>query len=187
MLLDFEVKSCSRLCAATQRTLEPGDVYFSVLLTEQGELVRHDYGADAWQGEPEECLGWWRSRVPTKEGSTPKLAPTDVMLNLFATLADRPADEEFRYLLGLLLLRRRVLKRQDSFLNDAGREVLMLSCPRRNEVLELVVAEPDAEQAQLLQQRMIDLLYGDEEISEPAEDYTVEKEEQPQSHEEHGE
>ena len=167
MLLDFEVKSCSRSCATTERTLEPGDVYFSVLQTDQGELARYDYGAEAWQGAPEDCLGWWRSRIPTKEGGTLKLAPTDVMLNLFATLADRTADEEFRYLLGLLLLRRRVLKRDDSFVNESGQEVLMLNCPRRNEVSELTVTEPDAEQAKLLQQRMIDLLYGDEEISEP--------------------
>jgi hypothetical protein len=167
MLLDFEVKSCSRRCDATERSLESGDVYFSVLQMKEGELVRHDYGAESWQGAPADNLGWWRSRIPTKKGGSPKLAPTDVMLNLFATLASRPADEEFRYLLGLLLLRRRVLKRDDSYQNESGREVLLLNCARRNEVSELIVAEPDADEAKHLQQRMVDLLYGDEVISEP--------------------
>ena len=167
MLLDFEVKSFSRSCAATERNLEPGDVYFSFLKAEQGELLRFDYRAEAWQGAPEDCLGWWRSRIPTKEGGAPTLAPPEVMLNLFVTLADRPDDEEFRYLLGLLLLRRRVLKRDDSFQNDAGREVLLVNCSRRKEVWELLVAEPAADQAQQLQQRMIDLLYGDEVLPNP--------------------
>lgn len=167
MLLDFEVKSCSRQCAATQRKLEPGDVYFSVIHAQPAELVRRDYCVEAWEGPPEDSLGWWRSRIPTKEGAAPQLAPTDVMLNLFATLADRPEEQEFRYLLGLLLLRRRVLRRDDSHEDASGREILNLYCPRRSERSELVVAEPDAPLAALLQQRMIDLLYGDAEPAEP--------------------
>jgi hypothetical protein len=158
MLLEFDVRSCSRRCSSTERELEPGDVYFSVLEAAGAELVRHDYSVEAWEGEPEECVGWWRSRVPAKEGSKPKLAPTDVMLNLFVALDSRPEDESFRYLLGLLLLRRRALRRDDSQMTDEGREVLTLFCPRRDETFELIVADPDAAQTQLLQQRLIDLL-----------------------------
>jgi len=117
---------------------------------------------EAWPGPPEDCLGWWRSQVPTKDDTKPKLAPTEVMLNLFAALAERAEDQEFRYLLGLLLLRRRVLRRDDTKQDGNGREVLVLFCRRRDTQFELVVAEPNAEQAKLLQQRMIDLLYGDE-------------------------
>ncbi len=161
MLLDFDVRSCSRRCAETGDELKPGDVYFSVLDEQTGELIRRDFCVQAWQGPPEECLGWWRSRVPTSGDNKPRLAPSDVMLNLYATLAGRSDDEQFRYLLGLLLLRRRVIRREGSQTDDQGREVLSLFCPRRNEQSDLVVAEPDAEQAKQIQQRMIDLLYGD--------------------------
>jgi hypothetical protein len=161
MLLEFDVRSCSRRCSSTERELEPGDVYFSVLEAAGAELVRHDYSVEAWEGEPEECVGWWRSRVPAKEGSKPKLAPTDVMLNLFVALDNRSQDKPFRYLLGLLLLRRRALRRDDSHVTEEGHEVLTLFCPRRDETFELIVADPDAAQTQQLQQRMIDLLYGD--------------------------
>ena len=66
MLLDFEVRTCSRLCAETGKALDPGEVYFSVLEVEETETVRRDYGAESWQGPPERSLGWWRSRVPVK-------------------------------------------------------------------------------------------------------------------------
>ncbi|MCA9231534.1 MAG: hypothetical protein KDA57_12860 [Planctomycetales bacterium] len=140
--------------------MQPGEVYFSVLELRGEEFLRHDYCVEAWQGPPEDCLGWWRSQLPTNEGAAPKLAPTEVMLNLFAALEDRPEDQEFRYLLGLLLLRRRVLRRDDTMRGKADREVLVLHCPRRDEQYELVVVEPTAEQAKQLQQRMVDLLYG---------------------------
>ncbi len=168
MLLDFEVRTCSRLCAQTGKTLAPGEVYFSVLAIppkedESGEetgTVRRDYGAESWQGPPKGCLGWWRSRVPVKDAK-PKLAPAEVMLNLFTALDKKPEDAQFRYLLGLLLIRRRVLRRDESIKNEAGQEVLVLFAPRRDQRYELVVDQPNQEQAEQIQQRMIDLLYGD--------------------------
>ncbi len=161
MLLDFEIRSCSRQCAKTGKEMSPGDVYFSVLQIEASEFVRRDYCAEAWQAPTDDCVGWWRSRVPTGNDSKPKLAPAEVMLNLFAALGDRPADEEFRYLLGLLLLRRRFLRHDDARRDQDDREVLVLHCPRRSEAFELVVAEPDDQSSVALQQRIVDLLYGD--------------------------
>lgn len=161
MFLELEIKNCSRICAATSRAINPGEVYFSVLEASAHDFVRHDYSVEAWTGPPEQCVGWWRSRVPTKEDNQPRLAPTDVMLNLFEALAERPAETEFRYLLGLLLLRRRVLRRDDSRRDDQLREVLQLHCPSRNKDYDLVVAEPIAARAVQLQQQMINLLYGD--------------------------
>ena len=160
MLLDFVVRNCSRSCAQSGKALEAGEVYFSVLVAEGAETVRRDYSAQSWQGVPEESLGWWRSRVPVKD-EKPKLAPTDVMLNLFIALADKPADVQFRYLLGLLLIRRRVLHREDSIRNPAEQEVLVLFCSRRDEQYEMLVSEPNQKEATQIQQRMIDLLYGD--------------------------
>ena len=168
MLLEFDVRSCSRRCASTERTLEPGDYYFSVLVAEGAELIRRDYSVEAWEGGPEDCIGWWRSRVPTKDDTKPKLAPIDVMLNLFTALDGRVEEEPFRYLLGLLLLRHRALRRDETIRNNDGREVLRLFCPRRDEQFELVVAEPEAEGIGRLQQRMIDLLYGDGESELPS-------------------
>ena len=169
MLLEFEVRNCSRQCSKTERELQPGDAYFSVLTEEGTELVRTDFCAEAWEGAPEECVGWWRSRVPTKHDNKPKLAPTDVMLNLFGTLADRPEDAGFRYLLGLMLLRKRALRREDSRSDDAGLEMLQLHCPRRNENYQMTVVPLDAEQIETLQQRMIDLLYSENETPDQPE------------------
>jgi hypothetical protein len=95
------------------------------------------------------------------DSSKPKLAPQDVLLNLFAELADRPHEAEFRYVLGLLLMRRRILKLEDSR-RESDDEVLVLECPRRNEQFELRVATPDPSRMEALQERIVELLYGGE-------------------------
>jgi hypothetical protein len=160
MLLDFELKACGRTCAATARPLNPGETYFSVLEATPQDFLRRDYCVEAWQGPPEDCVGWWRSRIPTKNDSQPQLAPTDVMLNLFEALEHRPEQMEFRYLLGLMLLRRRIIRRDEASRDDQGREVLSVHCQRRAKDYELVVAEPAADQATKLQEQMLNLLYG---------------------------
>lgn len=158
--LGFELRNCSRSCATTARTLNAGEVYFSVLEAAAHEFVRRDYCVAAWQGPPRDCIAWWRSRIPSKDDNQPRLAPTDVMLNLFEALEDRPQEAEFRYLLGLLLLRRKVVRHEDSQKDDQGREVISLHCQKRQKEYKLLVANPPADQALKLQQQMFDLLYG---------------------------
>ena len=160
MLLDIEVTHCSRTCAVSGRTLAPREAYFSTLHIDNGVTVRRDYAADQWRGPADGVIAWWKARVPESE-SKPKLAPQDVLLNLFTELAERPHEAEFRYVLGLLLVRRRILK-FDETRHDAAGEVMLLDCPRRNEQYELLVAAPDPERTEQLQQRMVELLYGSE-------------------------
>ena len=160
MMMDIEIKGCSRSCATTARTFNPGEVYFSVLEEAANDFIRRDYAVEAWQGPPEICVAWWRSRIPTKDDHQPRLAPTDVMLNLFEALEDRPQEAEFRYLLGLLLLRRKIVRHDDSHKDDQGREVITVHCQKRQKDYELLVAHPAADLAAKLQQQMFDLLYG---------------------------
>ncbi|MEM8947487.1 MAG: hypothetical protein AAGD11_20100 [Planctomycetota bacterium] len=162
MLFDFEVRACTRVCAESGNALQPGSAYFSVLALHDNEVVRSDYAVESWQGPPKQHLGWWRSRMPEKV-DRPKLAPAEVMLNLFVSLAECPAEQQFRYVLGLLLMRKKTLRRVGSSIEE-GRHILLIDNPKTNDQYELVVDEPDGEAAEQIQQKMIDLLYGDGEF-----------------------
>jgi hypothetical protein len=161
MFVDFEVTHCSRQCAASGRTLAPGETYFSTLHIEAGRSVRRDCSAEEWRGAPEGAIAWWKAVVPRGDGSKPKLAPQDVLPNLFAELAEQPDEADFRYVLGLLLMRRKILKLDETRRDSLG-EILVLECPRRGEQYELRATTPDPLQTEQLQQRMIELLYGGE-------------------------
>jgi hypothetical protein len=161
MFVDFEVTHCSRQCAASGRTLAPGETYFSTLHIEEGRSVRRDCSAEEWRGAPEGAIAWWKAVVPRGDGSKPKLAPQDVLLNLFTELAEQPDEADFRYVLGLLLMRRKILKLDETRRDSLG-EILVLECPRRGEQYELRATTPDPMQTEQLQQRMIELLYGGE-------------------------
>ena len=103
MQLDFEIQRSTRRCAATDRALEPGEICYSVLEVHGAEIVRKDFAASAWSGPPAEAFGWWKSRVPEPHAKKIKLAPNEVLLELFDQLAERPESEDMRYVLALLV------------------------------------------------------------------------------------
>lgn len=106
----------SRACAATGKVFAPGDKVYSVLLEneETGEIERYDYCASAWRSNarPKDALAWWSSRArENAETETKiKLAPNEALSALFVALANKPEQNALRYVLALLLARRRVLR-----------------------------------------------------------------------------
>jgi hypothetical protein len=166
MLLDFEVLRCTRRCAATDRALEPGDECYSVLEVEGADVIRKDFCRDAWKGAPDSAFGWWKSRVPEPTAKKIKLAPNDVLLQLFERLADSAEQCDLRYVLALLLVRRRVLRVDVAGGEETmGRtaETMTLYCPRRDATYEVGVAMPAGERIDEIQQQLSELLIADAE------------------------
>ncbi len=161
MLLDFEVQRCTRCCAATERPLEPGDECYSVLEVVGAEVVRKDYCLEAWNGAPDAAFGWWKSRVPEPTAKKIKLAPNDVLLELFEQLADKRQQQDLRYVLALLLVRRRVLRidvNNDPVPTDLDTAIMTLYCPKRDAIYEVAVAMPVSERIDEIQHQLSELL-----------------------------
>ncbi|MCI0335757.1 MAG: hypothetical protein L0228_21325 [Planctomycetes bacterium] len=168
MLLDFEVQRSSRRCAATDLPLEPGDVCYSVLEVRGADVIRKDFSSAAWTDPPSEAFAWWRTRIPEPVAKKIKLAPNDVLLELFDQLTDDPAHQDMRYVLTLLLVRRRVfrletaaesLRAQSGFEPaEATADVMCVYCPRREASYEVPAAMPDSARIDEIQQRLSDLL-----------------------------
>jgi hypothetical protein len=158
--MDYEIQRCSRHCAATGRELAPGEDFYSVLVAEGAELKRYDYGADAWQGPPEKAIGWWKSQMPSPTSKRLHWAPNDVMLHFFEQLEAQPQMHDMRYVLALLLVRRRVVRLEERQYDQYGREVLVLYCPRREATYRVPVVPPDEARTDQIQEELAKLLFA---------------------------
>jgi hypothetical protein len=157
--MDYEVQRATRHCAATGRELAPGETFYSVLMAEGAELRRHDYSVGAWQGAPPEAIAWWKSQIPDRNSGRVHWAPNDVMLHCFDELAAQPERQDIRYMLALLLVRRRVMRLEESQPDQEGREVLVLYCPRRDATYKIRVVTPqDPRRIEEIQQELARLL-----------------------------
>lgn len=156
--MDYEVGRCTRHCAATGRELRAGETFYSVLIPSGASVERLDYSTEAWQGPPERAIGWWRAQYAPPESKKIHWAPNDVMLNLLEELEADPAQADFRYVLALLLIRRRLLRLEETTTDDTGRETITVSCPRRETEYKIDVALPDAERIVQLQRSLSEML-----------------------------
>ncbi len=158
--MDYEHVRSTRHCAATGRELHPGETIYSVLMAEGAKLVRHDYAAEAWESAPENAVGWWKSQLPGRDVKRVHWAPNDVMLDLLEQLADDPAHADMRYVLALLLVRRRVCRLEEDQRDEHQAETLILYCPRREREYRVPVATPTAERTKEIQDELARLLFA---------------------------
>jgi hypothetical protein len=182
MLLDFEVQRCTRRCAATDVALEPGDQCYSVLEIDGADIIRRDYCLAAWSKAPDTALGWWKARVPEPTAKKIKLAPNDVLLELFDQLSDRLEQADLRYVLALLLIRRRILRLEEessvgSQVSGASSgetgcltpatlpigEIMHVYCLKRDTSYAVAVQMPTGTRIDEIQAQLSDLLVADAE------------------------
>jgi hypothetical protein len=105
-------------CAATGRAFTPGETHIAALVDEPGRgLARMDFGVDAWESgtrppAPFQLIGFWRAHYQPHQQPAKQLMGDDELLEMFDGLANvsDPKQVRFRYVLALLLIRRRMLR-----------------------------------------------------------------------------
>ena len=158
-MLDFQFQKCSRRCLATDEEFKPGDVFYSVLVDEQGELVRRDYAEAAWPGPPDDSLGWWQSRMPDPTSNRVDWAPSDVMIHYFEQLADTASRQDLRYVLALLMIRRRIVRLEDTEANEQGQAQMVLYCPKNEKEYRVTVVHPAQTRVEEIEQALAGMLF----------------------------
>jgi hypothetical protein len=127
----YEVAKPTGVCAATGRALEPGETYFAALADvpeDQIErdadgkpkdeqalgLKRFDVCEAAWRDgyRPEGMFSYWKSTVPEPNEKKKLFVDDAVLMNLLNRLADaeQPQRLAFRYVLALILMRKKLLR-----------------------------------------------------------------------------
>ncbi|QDU28087.1 hypothetical protein ETAA8_31800 [Anatilimnocola aggregata] len=157
-MIDYEISRFTRRCAASDRELQPGETYYSVLLPSGSQVLRQDISAAQWKGPPENALGWWKATMADTTARKPQWAPHDVMLDFFEGLESDPSREDLRYVLALLLVRRRVLRLEAEETDASGRQIQVLDCPRKELQYRVAVVLPEPARAAELQAQLSQLL-----------------------------
>jgi hypothetical protein len=115
---EWEIKSRARCCARTGKPFEEGEYFYTLLFRDGGGFRREDISEKAWaeRNENIEPFSFWRSRyeapTPTPAEPLPKDDAESLLRRLIAE--GDPASENARYILALMLERKRVLRPVES-------------------------------------------------------------------------
>jgi len=111
----YRVAGPTRRCNATGRALEPGERFVATLIEAEDGLERRDYCPQAWEHDARDRakpLAVWRAVVPEKDAPAGPIVDPAEVLELFESLdgCEDPTRTALRYVLALMLVRRRVLE-----------------------------------------------------------------------------
>ena len=123
-------------CAASDEVLNPGDACFTALVRSEPDpeggdadrpvFERLDFHPDHWDPPAatdrlgDRLLCWWKTEIPEPGGRKNLFVDDETLVDLFARLEDEEDEtrRSFRFVLGLILLRRRKLRVADRVRED---------------------------------------------------------------------
>lgn len=137
--MDYQIQPNSRRCAVTGRELQVGERFYSALLEEDRQFVRKDFSQEAWKGPPQGAVSFWTGHVLAATDKAKPRFDDDLLEDCFQRLEGQtePSRVNFRYVVALLLMRRRRLRFENSVL-DGGVEKMILRCLRTGAKHEVV-------------------------------------------------
>lgn len=113
---EYKVARATGQCAGTGKPLKPGTACMATLCEREQDdgLSRLDYSIESWEAgdRPKGLFSYWKTIVPEPDGRRRLLVDDEVLMSLFERLADdtRPQRVAFRFVLALILMRKRLLK-----------------------------------------------------------------------------
>lgn len=158
-MMEYHIQPPTRRCATSGRELQVGERYFTALVESGDRLERRDFAAEAWKGPPAGAFSYWAGKVPaTPEHQKPRF-DDDLLDDCFQRLehAAEPGRVNFRYVLALLLIRRKRLKFEETH-EVAGEERMLLSCPRTGRRWDVVNPRLSDEQMKAVQEEVFQVL-----------------------------
>jgi tRNA U54 and U55 pseudouridine synthase Pus10 len=111
---EYKIEVSSRRCHTCGRVFVVHDDYYSAVVeATEDQFVRQDFCPDCWNPE-HSYFSFWKTRVPEPDAPShgPRFVDMERLLQLFQRLEENQETEaqRFRYVLALVLMRKRRLR-----------------------------------------------------------------------------
>lgn len=150
---EWSIQSRSDRCSATGARFQEGEFFYTLLFDEKEGLRREDLSEEAWKARDSsrEPFSFWRSKFELPPPHPPEALgkqTAEDLLRLYMQ-EDSPQHTSARYILALMLERKRLLKQVEARRNEQGERTLIYEHPKTGEVF--VIPEPSLQLDQMEQ------------------------------------
>lgn len=159
---EWEINRPLGQCCGSGKKIKYGEEYFGALVeTEQG-LQRRDFCVDYWESEKPKVFCFWKTRLPHPDQKKQIFVDDQMLMAFFERLAEETEQEKinFRFVLALVLMRKRRLKYDSSRTQD-GKEIWCLRIVGDKQTVEVVNPHLDEEQIKQLSSQIGQILQTD--------------------------
>ncbi|MBN2312594.1 MAG: hypothetical protein JXM79_01605 [Sedimentisphaerales bacterium] len=159
---DWDINKPLGQCFGTSRIIEPGEEYFGALVKTEEGLQRRDFCAEYWESEKPDVFCYWKTKLPHPDQKKQLFVDDQMLMAFFERLEKETEPEKinFRFVLALILMRKRILKYDDTR-NEDGQEIWRLRIVGDKHVAEVVNPHLDEEQIEELSSQVGEILQAD--------------------------
>ncbi len=115
---DWDIRSRAHVCSRTGREFSEGECFYTLLFRDGDGFRREDLTEEAWRDRNDniEPFSFWRSKYEPPSPPPPEPLPKDDAEGLLRRLIaeNDPVHANTRYILALMLERKRVLRPMES-------------------------------------------------------------------------
>ena len=161
-MADWEINKPLGLCSGSGRTIEDGQEYFGALVEIEEGLERRDFSVEYWESGKPEVFCFWKTRLTAPDQKKELFVDDEMLMAFFERLASEsdPEKVNFRFVLALVLMRKRRLK-YDASKTEGGQEIWSLRVTGTKETVEVVNPHLDEEQIEQLSSQIGQILQTD--------------------------
>ena len=170
MAENWRIPRRTRVCARSGRALDLAKPFFSALIERNDSFERLDFSIDAWpEVEKESFHAFWRNKGGEEDPNRRRPVDFERLRAFFDSLEGGEGRERrlLRYVLALILARRRKLRLDDMARTADGDRLLLHD--GRNGGRDLEVTAPEATRGELekAQEKLNQLFDCDFEVTDP--------------------
>ena len=158
----WEIQKTSGICSGTGNELQPGEEYYAALIDTENGFERRDYSVAYWQEHKPEVYSHWKTQIPLPNQKKKLFVEDGILINFFERLAQetQPERVNFRFVLALILMRKRLLKYEDSR-RDGLEEIWKMRFVRETKIHEVVNPQLDDDQIEQVSKELGSILQGE--------------------------
>ncbi len=148
---EWEIKKPLGQCSGSGKKIEYDEEYFAALVETGQGLERRDFCVDYWGQNKPQVYCYWKTKLPRPDQKKQVFIDDGMLMSFFERLATETEQEKvnFRFVLGLVLMRKRKLK-YDSSKTEDGKEIWRLRIAGEREIVEVINPHLDEQQIQQL-------------------------------------
>ena len=159
---DWDIHRPLGQCCATGQKIEVGQEYYAALVESDEGFQRRDFSVQFWENERPSVYCFWKTRLAEPNQKRAVFIDDQMLTAFFERLASETDPERiaFRFVLALILMRRRRLK-YDTTVTDNGAEVWRLRWVGQKDTVDVVNPHLDEQQIAQLSQQIGQVLNAD--------------------------
>ena len=147
-------------CAVTGEPIAVGEKFMAALRETPTGFERVDVSMNAWpRFDRKDVVAFWQATMPAVEQKKKLFVDDEVLCDLFERLKDttEPPKLNFRFVLGLILMRKKMLVYETSR-SDDGKDIWVLHFKGREDKLDLLNPKLDEAQVAEVSQQLGQIL-----------------------------